>query len=125
MEKMDYQEEFGIIDFEDGFEQKLSGHTVDEQMEHYRIKMVTTIEKYSYGELDSERSWEKIYKLEDCDDVKGLVMKEEIIVGVMLRNCWKKNKVCFPNQSVCVYFSSDDDGVGGSSRTDVAYLICV
>ena len=125
MKTIEYKTEFGEIQFPDGFEQKLSGKKLEEQMDFYRISVVSTIEKYSYGERDSKKEREKTVKLEECDDFRGLVVKGGIIVGVILKSMFGEDRTCLPGQKMTTYWSSDDDGVGSTSRDDTCCLICV
>ena len=94
-------------------------------MDFYRIKVDITIEKYSYGELDSRRESEITYKLEDCDELKGLIVKDGILVGVMLSTSFGAINACLPGQYVNTYYASDDDGTGSSDRDDVCSLVCI
>ena len=125
MKTIEYKTEFGKIELPDGFEQKLSGKKLEEQMDFYRISVVTTIEKYSYGDLDSKNVREKTVKLEECDDFRGLVVKDEIIVGVILKTILGEDRVCLPGHKTTTYWTSDDDGVGSTYRDDTCCLICV
>ncbi|HAE52093.1 MAG TPA: hypothetical protein DCG30_02415 [Ruminococcus sp.] len=125
MKTIEYKTEFGEIIFPDGFEQKLSGRSLEEQMDFYRITMVTTIKKYSYGELDSKNERKKTVKLKECDDFRGLVVKDGIIVGVIFKSMIGEDKVCLPGQKMMTYWSSGGDGTGSTDRDDTCCLICV
>ncbi len=125
MKTIEYTTEFGQIIFPDGFEQKLSGRNLEEQMDCYRITIETTISEYSYGELDSKDVMEETVKFEECDDFRGLVVKDGIIVGIILKSLFGEDKVCLPGQKMTTYWSSDDDGVGSTDRDDTCCLICV
>ena len=125
MKTIEYTTEFGQIIFPDGFEQKLSGRNLEEQMDCYRITIETTICEYSYGELDSKDVMEETVKFEECDDFRGLVVKDGIIVGIILKSLFGEDKVCLPGQKMTTYWSSDDDGVGSTDRDDTCCLICV
>ena len=125
MKTIEYKTEFGQIIFPDGFEQKLSGRNLEEQMDCYRITIETTISEYSYGKLDSKDVMEETVKFEECDDFRGLVVKDGIIVGIILKSLFGEDKVCLPGQKMTTYWSSDDDGVGSPERADTCCLICV
>ena len=81
MKIVDYEERFGVVEFPDGFEELLKGHTVEEQMEYYRT---TCVSKYSVTDW-KERSFVgyalKIYK---DRDVTAVIVKDGIVVGVMV-----------------------------------------
>ena len=119
MKTIEYKTEFGQIIFPDGFEQKLSGRNLEEQMDCYRITIETTISEYSYGKLDSKDVMEETVKFEECDDFRGLVVKDGIIVGIILKSLFGEDKVCLPGQKMTTYWSSDDDGrIARSSRSN-------
>ena len=65
MKTIEYKTEFGQIIFPDGFEQKLSGRNLEEQMDCYRITIETTISEYSYGKLDSKDVMEETVIVND------------------------------------------------------------
>ena len=94
-------------------------------MDCYRITIETTISEYSYGKLDSKDVMEETVKFEECDDFRGLVVKDGIIVGIILKSLFGEDKVCLPGQKMTTYWSSDDDGVGSTDRDDTCCLICV
>ena len=112
------------IDLPEHFNKELEGRPLEEQAGHYRIRIKTTIDKYSYGEHTSSRSREETYRLEDCSDVKGLIVKDGSFAGVLIRSWHGEARACLPGECVTVYYASDDDGPGSASREDVACLVC-
>ena len=124
MNEIEYREEFGEIRFPDGFEQKLKGKTIEEQMALYRVTVETTLEKYSYGELDSRSVRRKTCTLEECPGLKDLIVQDGILVGVMLTTSPDGARACLPGQTVTTYSASDGDGTGSSDREDTCRLDC-
>lgn len=94
-------------------------------MDFYLISVVTTIKEYSYGTLDSKKVTKKTVQLEECDDFRGLVIKDGIIVGVLLNSIHGEARACLPGQEITTYWASDDDGTGSTDREDTCCLICV
>ena len=128
MNIVDYEDWMGEIAFPEGFDEKLTGRSFEEQMACYRITESRTLARTSYGELERERVDKASYALEEYDDFRGLVVKDGLVVGVLL-HAWSSEKnegvPCLPYKRVCTYYASDNDGAGYNDRTDYAYLICV
>jgi hypothetical protein len=125
MNMIEYQAEFGDIVFPDGFEQKLSGKTIEEQMAFYRIEEVCLLSSYSYGELDSRSQRKLTHELDKCHDVEELIIKNGLLVGVTIRDYANNTQICLPGQYVTTYIAIDDDGVGSESREDTCSLVCL
>ena len=123
-----YEDWMGEIAFPEGFGEKLAGKSFEEQMACYRITESRTLARSSYGELDKECVDKASFALEEYDEFRGLVVKDGIVVGVLIK-AWgsEKNEAvpCLPYGRVCTYYASDNDGAGYNDRTDYAYLICV
>lgn len=94
-------------------------------MECYRITNSITLSRTSYGELDEQRIRERTHSLAEDKDCIGLVVKDDLLVGGLIRPFWGEDQVCLPYKRVCTYYASDNDGSGTSEREDYAYLICV
>lgn len=123
---IEYKEDFGEINFPEGFEEKLKGKTLEEQMEMYRITESSKLSRTSYGEIDSESLTNRCFKLPDYKKFRGVVVKDELIVGVIIEEYFfKTDTVCLPYKGVCVYYASDNNGSGYQSCDDSAYLICI
>ncbi len=59
MKIVPYEEKFGEINFPAGFEEKLQGKTLEEQMECYRITDSMILSHTAYGKLDEQRRFGK------------------------------------------------------------------
>ncbi len=126
MKTVEYKEEYGKIEFPEGFKEKLRGKSLEEQSEMYRITESTKLSRTSYGEIDSEKIAKNCFKLKDYKKFRGYIVKDGLLVGVLMEEYFFKNEaVCLPYHSVCVYYASDNEGSGTSDRDDSAYLICV
>ena len=117
-----YEERFGMICFPEGFEQTLQNLTIEEQMMRY-----CTTRSSCY----SMTHWcERVYdgyatRLEENSDVKALIIKEGIIVGVMMSDDCSCEVPCLAEESVCTFYSSDNNGAGYKERVEYTRLICV
>ena len=120
-----YQAEFGEINFPEGFEDKLKGKSLEEQMEFFRITESSCVARTSYGQIDKETMTEYCYKLNEYKKVIGLIESDGILVGVRIQGWWKSDAAVMPYHCVCTYYASDNNGSGYKEREDYAYLICV
>ncbi len=126
-----YQLKFGEINFPEGFEEKLKGKTLEEQMKFYRITASSRTADIPYGKLDAETIEESCYSLSEYKAITGLIELDGILVGVRIHSWWdrvmmhEEDTSVLPYQRVCTYYASDNDGSGYKEREDYAYLICV
>ena len=116
-----YEERFGEVKFPEGFEALLTGKSLEEQLEHYRIAETT-----GYTMTDwRERKTARYCRVDRCGDVRGLIVKDGLLVGVMICNEYGRLQACMPEEGVCTYDSDDNNGAGSKCRIDYAYLVCV
>lgn len=94
MKTIAYEEKFGEIKFPAGFEEKLRGKSLEEQMDCYRITNSITLSSTSYGELDKQQLRERTRSLEEDKDCTGLVVKDGLLVGVLIRPFWGGKTGC-------------------------------
>lgn len=125
MREEEYRQEFGEVVFPEGFEEKMKGKSIEEQMEFFRIKETCKREETSYGEVDSSATWDRYYRLNEYRMLIGIIVKDGILVGVRMDGFWKKNVPLLPNEGVLTYYASDDEGTETSDREDFARLICM
>ncbi len=126
MKTIAYEENFGEINFPEGFEEKLKDKTIEEQMSCYRISSSTEFTRTSYGQVNNRRLMERTCPLEQSGDCVALVAKDNcLLVGVLLNTFLGEEKVCLPYEGVCTYCASDNEGTGTKDREDYAYLVCV
>ena len=96
-------------------------------MECYRITSSVALSRTSYGELDERQIRERTHSLAEDKDCTGLVVKDGLLVGVLIRSHWRVlgDVSCLPYGRVCTYYASDNEGSGTKDREDYACLICV
>ena len=122
MEIVAYEPSFGEIHFPEGFEATLRGLSVEEQMERYRT---TGSSSYSHTGYSERTSSHRCRKLTEDSDVAALIVKDDLLVGVMLLNTYGRSIPCLPEQSVCTYYACDNNGAGEKVRIDYTWLLCV
>lgn len=120
-----YRDVFGEIKLPEGLQEKLSGLPLEEQIGHFRITESACLARDFYGEGESERVFERSYSLQNYEHVKGLVIRGDILVGIVMQGYFSGLKVLLPSEGTCVYYASDNNGGGYKEREDYAYLICM
>ena len=122
MKIVDYKDEFGTYTLPEGFAETLRGLTVEEQMTHYRTDYST---RYTVTDWRDRTAWIGYGKLENCPDVKALIVHDGILVGVMMLNDCGCESPCFAEEGVCTYYADDNNGAGSKTRIDYTYLVCL
>lgn len=122
MRIVNYEENFGEIHFPEGFEETLKNLTIEEQTERYRTTEYRSYAKTAWSERTSITGYKR---LEDTSEVKALIVKDGVLVGVMMLDEYGREVPCLAEEEVCTYSASDNNGAGYSTRIDYTYLVCV
>lgn len=129
-----HDKEFEIVEYEEGFGEysineklfeELKGQPIEEQIEYFDVEEETVIEKYSYGRSNGSSVSDKKMKPWECSDVKGVVVKNGIIIGLWVRSWNSSKQPLFINKTVQTYTACDDDGPGSTSREDYVTLFAI
>ncbi len=122
MKIVEYKESYGEYKLPEGFEESLKGLSIEEQMDRYRTSGSSTFSNTGW----SERSYARGYrKLENDGDVRGLIVKDGIVIGVLMCDDCGREVPCFGEERVCTYYADDNNGAGSKCRIDYTYLVCV
>lgn len=122
METIEHKEEFGKSVLPEGFEEILKDLPLEEQMNHFRTSSYRRLSNIGY----SLRTLESGYnELKDDPDVQGIIVKNNMIVGIMIKDAWGRIVPCLPEERVCTYYASDNNGAGYKERIDYTWLLCV
>lgn len=122
MKTVQYEEAWGEPVFPEGFEDEIRGLPIEEQMNRYRV---TEYSSYCNTEY-KERTLTRWYSRLDKDsDVRGVIVRDGLVVGVLLNNDCGRDCPCLPGECVCTYYASDNDGAGYKERMDYKWLLCV
>ena len=113
-------------DWNHGLDEKtlaeLKALPLEEQIARYRISELSYFEEYSYGKQDSQRSYEKTCSVADCYETLGVVVENQVVVGVYIKAWYQHPSPLFVGQCVCVYSVCDEDGTGRDEREDYVLL---
>lgn len=121
---VEYKPEYGVVNFPDGFEKKLEGKSLEQQMEHYAISESRVMLKTAYGEITNEDVRKYCTRLSECKDVLKLIVRDRQLVGVVYKGYYGTGHL-LPYNSICTYYACDNEGSGNNEREDYAYLLCV
>ena len=115
-----YEKKFGEITFPEGFEETLKDLPLEEQMNYFRTSSCV---EHSNTEYSSRTIACGYNKLEDDSNVKGIIVKDNLIVGIMIRDAWRRIMPCTPEESICTCYDFDDD----DSEQNIIYtwFLCV
>lgn len=117
-----YEESFGAFTLPEGFAESLKGLPLEQQIGRYRLSMSRT---------DGMTGWRQrtagpwYVRLDAVSDVKALIVKDELLVGVMLIDHANRQVPCFAEECVCTYYDVENNGAGYKTREDYTYLLCV
>lgn len=117
-----YEEHFGPFTFPEGFEETLRGRSIEEQMQRYRVTMATSYANSGWRERTAG-TW--YVGLDEVSDVRALIVKDELLVGIMLKDCAGREVPCFADQRVCTDYDEENNGAGYKTRSEYVYLLCV
>ena len=117
-----YEEKYGSFNLPEGFEETLKGLSIEAQMDRYRLSMSRTDAMTGWRER-TRGVW--FVKLDEVSDVKGLVVKDDLLVGILLKDHNGREVACFADERVCTYCDAENNGAGYKTREDYVYLLCV
>jgi len=117
-----YEERFGKFTFPEGFEETLKGLSIEQQMDRYRLTMSRTDAMTGWR----ERTLHQWYvRLGAVSDVRALIVKDDLLVGIMIEDHNGREVPCFADEGVCTYYDEENNGAGYKTRIDNVYLVCV
>ena len=77
MKIVNYEEELGEIRYPEGFEEKLEGKELEEQMKCFRITEAGFYARTAYGQIEKEDLYQNSYALEEYSKFRGIVIKDK------------------------------------------------
>ena len=108
---VEHTKELGEFTMPNGAVELLKGKTIEEQMKFFAIQQYSTTHPCFNSSLT------------DSSDVKGLIVKDGVIVGVMINDWCSTDVPCYIGKYVCTWDASDNNGAGYKTREDNAMLI--
>ncbi len=124
MKYIEYDESLhGKLSYPDGFCNLLEGLSLEDQLDFFRIGNGV----YLNEDFSKRRSIECHYSktIDNEDRVKEIIVRDNMIAGVMVKNCYGKLVPCLPERGFIIRDDSEIDGSGYKEFKLYLYLICV
>ena len=122
----EYFEQYGIIEIPfDYLKNKLDNLSIEEQFDLYRLSSNSINYKTFAGNdtSDYHSSCLKSGKLlREDDSVKGIIVKEGIIVGIIYPDYGNRLCILLAGKGLCTYYTSDNNGAGYDEYEEHTYL---
>lgn len=113
----------GKLTYPEGFEQKLEGLSIEEQINYFRIGNGI----YRNEPIAKRRTSKYMMnvRIDSVSDVKAAIIHKGKIAGIMVEDCYGGIVPCLPEQGFVFTDESEQDGSGYKNHTLYLYLICV
>ena len=120
----EWYEKHQHIEYPEGFRQRLTGKSIEEQMKMFAFVENTELSRSSYGDTDKSWIYRRASRLTSISEFCGLIVEDGIIEGVLVKTLWRETPMG-PYDTITTYYASDDDGSGSNDREDTVTLICL
>lgn len=117
-----HEESFGTVTFPEGFAQRLEGLTILQQMDCYRTTTCSRLHNTDWKKRTMDHGYAR---LENTPEIKALIVRDEVLVGVMILDDNGREQPCLPEGWVCTCYSEDNNGAGYKSYSSFTHLVCV
>lgn len=113
----------GKFSYPEGFPELLEGRSLEQQLRFFRIGNGI----YRNEPVTQRRKCACHYScpLQDDERVEAVLLCENRVAGVLVRNCHGKVLPCLPEQGYIVRDDSELDGSGYKEHQLFRYLLCV
>ena len=137
MKYLEYQETFGPICWQEGYEQELAGKSAEEQWRCYAVTEYRALTKVPYRELEQAIRESSVYTAGTMPVPERwyAVMKDGVMVGAgrdtyardEMTGQWEVagQKTLLPYEGYVYETTSDNNGAGYKEREWYRYLICL
>lgn len=124
MKYVEYDERLhGELTYPEGFTDLIEGLPLEKQMDYFRIGnglyLKEDVSKRRKNEYDYSNA------LLNEDSVEAIIVHNNLIAGVMARNCYGQTVPCLPEKGFITRDDSEIDGSGYKNFKLYLYLICV
>jgi len=128
MEYIEYNEAFGPVKFQEGFEQELKGRSIEEQIHCYgwSVDISNTKPYQTIEQLCEEDPWWRKH-IEPAKRGTPIV-RDGLVVGFRVETCFRDDGDYFyilPYEGYRYDCSEDNNGAGYKTRYWYKYLICL
>lgn len=121
-----YESKYGKYEIPEKLRELLKGKIIEEQLKHFKTTAYLRIANKTSFDMDiNEYSDQHLNNVEDDEYVEGIIVDNEIVIGLMVNGWYKELRPCFLNNSVCTYSASDNNGAGYKEVEYYLYLVSV
>lgn len=113
----------GKLTYPEGFCELLDGLSLEEQTQYFRIANGIYL-----NDAVSQRRYEGCHyssTIENEEAVKEIIVRDNMIAGVIVKNCYGKTVPCLPEKGFIIRDDSEIDGSGYKEFRLYRYLVCV
>lgn len=113
LKTVSYEPSLGEYTLPEGFEERMKDLSIEEQ----KALFTTEVVSYYRSACVFKRT------LEENSDVKGIIVKDNMIIGIMISDAFNLTRPAFIDQQICTWDSSDNNGAGYISREEYTTLL--
>lgn len=132
MKTLNYEESFGIVNWQEGFEKELEGRSLEEQLRCFASTEYASHKSIPYAELEA-RIRSKEYYLRDISPISPdyeFIVRDGMIVGLVQHKYDSDGEYTgkdhiLPYQCFVYDYDSDNNGSGYKTRIWYRYLVCL
>lgn len=113
----------GKLSYPEGFEEKLAGLSIEEQLNFFRIGNGV----YRRQPVEERRAGKYManIRVDSVSDTQAIIIKDGTVAGIMIKDCYGDVVACLPEHGFVSYDEDELDGSGYKNSKFFLYLICV
>ena len=113
----------GKLTYPEGFAELLTGLSLEQQMEYFRIGNGVYLRQNFLKRRKSDGNYSQ--SIQNSEYVESVIVCNNMIAGVMVKNCHNRIVPCLPEGWFIIRDDSEADGSGYKDFQLFLYLICV
>ena len=103
--------------FTKSFEDYIKDLPVENQFKYFRTTKNKRLAAMAYHARKKRPGYKHI---ENNPNVEGIIVKDDIMVGIMIRDAWGRIMPCTPEECICTSYT-----LGENEKREYAWLLCV
>lgn len=117
MNIIQYEKKFGEIGFPEGFEDYIKELPVEKQLKYFRT---SSNKRHAAMTYDARKKRPGYKQIENNSKIEGIIVKDGMMVGIMIRDAWGRIMPCTPEECICTSYTLED-----SEKREYTWLLCV
>ena len=110
--------------FPEGFRERLTGKTIEEQMKMFAFVENVPFRKEYYEVKGNEHLYKNIIPFEKCNRVRGLIVDDGVIEGVIIQD-YSNQRPAAPYDAVTTFIGDNNNDCCCAYREDIITMICL